>query len=157
MDIASIYGIMMLMGQILACIFMLMHFNLLNAQTGALIMRVTGIQALLAIPLEGLPGFRNIYMLSIILTPLVCWYSWNSFASIFSSVALFLFCLGNLQTDIIRMRLLLLACIFFWLGHNLMVGSYPGLLSNILAISTSTFTLYKIYPAHRPNRDNLPA
>jgi len=138
-----------LLGQILACIFMMLHFGLLSAETGAVIMLVAGIQAALAIPLEKSNKFKNIYIISILFVPLISWYTWHGLPSIFSSMALMLFCFGNLQVKIVNMRVLLLLCIVSWVGHNILIGSIPGLLSNTLAISTSIYALYNLQASNK--------
>jgi hypothetical protein len=133
----------LLSGQILGCIFMGLHFSLLGAYTGAAVMAVAGIQALLAIPLESHPKFKSVYFASLLLTPLVCIYTWQGFSSIFSSLALILFCIGNLQVNTKHLRIFLILCIFSWIGHNVMVSSYPALLSNFLALLTSIYALVR--------------
>jgi hypothetical protein len=159
MELATVLGIMgaitntywplirerkfLLSGQIFACIFMGLHFSLLNAYTGAAVMAVAGIQALLAIPLESHPKFKSVYFASLLLTPLVCIYTWQGYSSIFSSLALILFCIGNLQVNTKHLRIFLILCIFSWIGHNVMVSSYPALLSNFLALLTSIYGLVR--------------
>lgn len=159
MELASLFGILgiasnviwpllktrkfLLLGQIVAAIFMGMHFLLLNALTGASIMFLVALQAALAIPLEMHPKFKSVYLTSIILTPLVCWITWQGVVSLFSSLALFFFCIGNLQVNVKRLRLFLLVCIFCWIGHNVFVSSYAGLISNSLALITSIFALMR--------------
>lgn len=161
MDIATTFGVLgvfantlwplikprklMLMGQVLACALMGIHFSLLGASTGAMVLLVAGIQALLAVPLESHPKFKKVYLLSLLLTPFVCWYSWQGIPSIFSSLALLFFCIGNLQVGTKSMRIFLILCIFGWIGHNLLIGSYPALVSNGLALITSTYGLYREY------------
>lgn len=139
----------LLAGQLIACVLMAIHFALLNAVTGAVIMTMAGIQAALAIPLEEHPRFRQLYLLSALLTPLLCWLTWQGWASLFSSLALILFCLGNLQLDMLRLRRLLLACILAWVAHNLLAGSYPALISNALALATSLYGLWRQNSAER--------
>lgn len=163
MDIATNFGVLgvfvntlwplikhrklMLMGQVVACVLMGTHFALLGAVTGAIVVFVAGIQVLLAMPLESHPKFKAVYLLSLLLIPLVCWYSWQGIPSIFSSLALLFFCVGNLQVSTKNMRIFLILCIFGWIGHNLLIGSYPALVSNGLALITS---IYGLYHENRP-------
>ena len=159
MDIATVFGALgvvtntlwplikqrkfLLLGQILACIFMGTHFILLGAYTGASVMMVAGIQAALAIPLEAHPKFKSVYLVSLIFTPLVCWLTWQGFPTVFSSLALMFFCIGNLQVNTKYLRIFLILCIFGWVGHNWLVSSYPALISNFLALMTSTYGLMR--------------
>jgi hypothetical protein len=165
MELATLFGILgivsntiwpllktrkyLLFGQVTAAIFMCVHFSLLNAFTGAAIMLLAALQASLAIPLESHPKFKSVYVASIVLTPLVCWATWQGIASVFSSLALVFFCIGNLQVNIKRLRIFLLMCIFGWIGHNILVSSYPGLISNGLALMTSIFALVREFKSEK--------
>lgn len=140
---------LLLSGQILACIFMGIHFLLLNAYTGAAVMFVAGFQAALAIPLENHPKFKTTYLVSLLLTPVVCWYTWQGYPSLFSSLALIFFCIGNLQINTKHLRIFLILCIFGWVGHNVLISSYPALVSNILALAAS---LYGLVREFMPNK-----
>ncbi|MVF14928.1 YgjV family protein [Ketobacter sp. MCCC 1A13808] len=155
MELATVFGVLgvianvswpliksrkhMLFGQILACIFMLIHFWLLDAQAAAAVMATAGLQAALAIPLETHPKFKSIYLVSLLLTPIVSWLTWHGAPSIFSTFALIFFCIGNLQVSTTRLRVLLLCCLLCWVGHNLIISSYPALVSNLLALCTSVY------------------
>jgi hypothetical protein len=171
MELATVVGIMgviantywplikerryLLLGQVLACIFMGLHFSLLGAYTGAAVMAVAGMQALLAIPLESHPKFKSVYLASLILTPLVCFYTWQGYSSIFSSLALILFCIGNLQVNTKHLRIFLILCIFAWVGHNVMVSSYHALLSNSLALLISIYGLIREFMPNKVINERL--
>lgn len=131
--------------QVVACFLMLVHFELLAAHTGALIMFVAGVQAVLAIPLGRSPRFKFIYFGSLFLTPLVCYWSWQGPQSVFSSLALAIVCVANFQLNQLRQRALLITAIFAWVAHNIMVGSVPGLVSNTLAFCVSAYMLFRVY------------
>jgi hypothetical protein len=132
----------LLAGQVIACCFMFAHFALLEAYTGAAIMGVAGFQAALAIPLGKNPKFRLIYFASLLLTPVVCYATWQGVQSIFSSLALAIVCIANFQLNEIRQRGLLISAIFAWFVHNLVIGSVPGIISNTLALAISSRMLY---------------
>jgi hypothetical protein len=127
----------LLIGQIVACCLMLTHFVLLGATSGAAVMGVAGIQALLAIPLGRHPNFKRVYFVSMVLTPLVCFLTWQGNASIFSSAAMALFAFANLQTEPVKQRALLILVITAWFVHNTLSHSIPGLVSNTLALIVS--------------------
>jgi len=165
MELATLFGVLgivsntvwpllkirkyLLLGQVIAALLMGMHFSLLNAHTGAAIMLLAALQASLAIPLESHPKFKAVYLASIVFTPLVCWATWQGIASAFSSLALVFFCIGNLQVNIKRLRIFLLMCIFGWIGHNVLVSSSPGLISNGLALVTSVFALVREFKSEK--------
>jgi hypothetical protein len=139
----------LLLGQVSACIFMFAHFWLLGAHTGAALMATAGLQAALAIPLETHPKFRSVYLVSLLLTPLVSWFTWHGLPSFLSIFALVFFCVGNLQVNTKHLRILLLCCLLCWVGHNLIISSYPALISNFLALCTS---LYGLAREFMPNK-----
>mgnify|MGYP000897498240 CR=1 FL=1 len=144
----------LLCGQVLACFFMFVHFWLLGAYTGASVMAAAGVQAALAIPLESHPNFKLIYFASLLLTPLVAWLSWHGIASIFSTLALVFFCIGNLQINTKRLRIFLLFCLFFWVFHNLLILSYPALASNSIAFCTSVYGLWREFMPNKTRQQD---
>jgi hypothetical protein len=129
--------------QAMACSLMFLHFALLGAQTGALIMLVAGLQALLAIPLGKSPKFKRIYVASLVFTRIVCYLTWQGPQSVFSSLALAIVCVANFQLNQVHQRTMLLTAIFAWVAHNILVNSIPGLISNALAFSVSSLMLFK--------------
>lgn len=141
---------LLLCGQVLACIFMLVHFWLLGAHTGAAVMAVAGMLAALAVPLESHPKFKFVYLMSLLLIPFVVWLSWHGLPSIFSTFALVFFCIGNFQVNVKYLRILLLCCLFCWVGHNLLISSYPALISNFIALCTSIYGLLREYFPNQP-------
>jgi hypothetical protein len=130
--------------QAIACGMMFMHFLLLDAQTGALVMFVAGLQALLAVPLGKSPKFKRIYIASLVLTPVVCYLSWQGPQSVFSTLALAIVCVANFQLNQVHQRAMLLTAVFAWVAHNILVSSIPGLISNALAFGVSSFMLFKV-------------
>lgn len=139
----------LLTGQIIACGLMFTHFYLLGANTGAMVMLVAGSQALLALPLEKYPKFTYVYISSMLITPWLCWYSWSGYPSLLSSAALTIYCVANLHTQVRSIKSYLALCILCWFGHNYMVHSIPGMISNVLALSTLSYSLLTLYA----NRD----
>ncbi|WP_268247390.1 YgjV family protein [Litchfieldella qijiaojingensis] len=139
----------MLAGQVVACALMLTHFALLEAETGAAVMGVAGLQAALAIPLGTHPRFKYIYLASLLLTPLVSAVTWHRLPSVFSSLALMIVCVANFQLDQVRQRAILIGAIFAWIAHNFLVASVPGLVSNSLALAVSTHMLFRTIKAAR--------
>ena len=133
--------------QVVACVLMLTHFELIAAHTGALVMFVAGVQAALAIPLGRSTRFKFIYLGSLALTPVACILSWQGPQSAFSSLALAIVCIANFQLNQVHQRALLITAIFAWAVHNVMVGSVPGLVSNALAFCVSLVMLFRVYRA----------
>lgn len=119
-----------------------LHYILVEAFTGSVMATLGGAQALLAIPLGTRPGFRRVYigMLPIIAVGLAL--TWRGPASAFAALAMTIVSLGRYQTDILWFRGLLIACVPMWMGHNLIVGSIPGLSSDVLSIAGGTYMFW---------------
>ena len=91
-----------LAGQAIACGLMATHFWLLDSLTGAAVMLVAGLTALLAIPLGADPRFKLVYVASASLAPLLGYLSWQGGSSVFSASVLVLVCFANYQINEIR-------------------------------------------------------
>ena len=135
--------------QVVACVLMLIHFELLSAHTGALVMLVAGLQAALASPLRTSNRIKHIYLGSLLLTPIVGYVTWQGPQSLFSSLALGIVCIANFQLNQMTQRAMLILAIFAWMAHNVLVQSVPALISNVLALGISTYMLFKVYSASR--------
>lgn len=70
---------------------------------------------------------------------LVAALSWAGLPSLFAALGTTLTCLGRWQTRPERFRLLLLAGSGPWLMHNLLVGSVPGVATDLFQLSRVAF------------------
>jgi hypothetical protein len=122
----------MLLVQSLIAVFFTAHYVLLGAYTGAMVNMLAGLQALAAIPLGHRPEFRKIYILTLPLLAAGVAATWNGPASVFAAIGMALVSLGRYQIDTMRFRLMLFSSIPFWIGHNALVWSVPGLISDTL-------------------------
>jgi len=123
----------MLLGQVGVSVFFLAHFALIGATTGALMNALAMAQALLAIPLGQLAGFRIAYLATLPVIAAALAASWSGVPSMFAALGFGLVSLGRYQLSPIRFRVLLLTAVLPWVGHNLSVGSFPGLVSDACA------------------------
>ena len=112
------------------------HYLLIGANTAALLLLVAGLQALAAIPLGTRAGFRLVYLATIPAIAVIMALSWQGPASLFASLGLATISLGRYQTRIIPFRALLVACVPFWIVHNVLVWSVPGLFSDALSMTS---------------------
>jgi hypothetical protein len=118
------------------------HYFLLEAHTAALLLLVAGLQAVAAIPLGTRSGFRLVYLATIPAIAAIMAFSWQGPASLFASLGLATISLGRYQTRIIPFRALLVACVPFWIVHNFLVWSVPGLVSDALSMSAGLWMLW---------------
>ena len=133
----------MLLLQAVGAFFFTAHFGLHGATTGARMALVDGAQALLAIPLEKKPYFRNIYLLTIPVIALLVIISWNGLSSVFCAIAMIIISIGRYQTNVLQFRLYLILAEFFWVGHNILVVSIPGLVSDAVTLSSGIWMYLK--------------
>lgn len=132
----------MLWGQAAGCMAFAAHFALLEAFTGGVMSLLAALQAVLAIPLGRDPRFRISYIAVLPVIAATMALTWTGLPSAFAAVAMALISVGRYQTDVVRLRILMLACVPFWSGHNILVGSIPGLISDALSFSAGAWMLY---------------
>jgi hypothetical protein len=143
----------MLLAQLMIAVFFSAHYLIVGAYTGALVNMLAGLQALAAIPLGHRPEFRRIYILTLPLLAAGVAVTWSGMPSVFAALGMVLVSLGRYQVDPMRFRLLLFASIPFWMGHNLLVWSIPGLISDVLG---AIFNAWIIVRERRAARQPLP-
>lgn len=131
----------MLLVQALGATAFATHYVLIGANTAAMLLVVAGLQAVAAIPLGTRKGFRLVYLATIPVIAIIMAVSWQGVPSIFASLGLATISLGRYQTRIIPFRGLLVACVPFWVVHNLLVGSVPGLVSDALSMASGLIML----------------
>jgi hypothetical protein len=135
----------MLAAQATGCAFFTAHFVLIGATTGAAMATLAGMQALLAIPLGTRQGFRIVYLLTLPLTATGLLLTWHGLPSLFAAIGLTFTSLGRYQIVVMRFRTLILASIPAWSLHNLLVGSIPGLLSDVLTLASGGWVIFTTY------------
>ena len=118
-----------------------LHYVLIGADTAAVLLVVAGLQALAAIPLGRKEAFRHIYLATIPIIAVIMALSWHGIPSLFASLGLATISLGRYQTNVLRFRFLLLACIPFWTVHNILVWSIPGLVSDAMSFASGLWML----------------
>jgi hypothetical protein len=67
--------------------------------------------------------------------------TWQGVPSFLAAAATTLSTIGRMQTNDVILRVLLLAATPFWAVHDLIVGSFPGLIADILCMATGATML----------------
>ncbi|MDP2360093.1 MAG: YgjV family protein [bacterium] len=142
-------GVMLLV-QAVAGLCFLAHYALIGAFTGSLMNALAALQALAAIPLGTRPGFRTVYLLTLPAIGLGLVFTWSGAASVYAALGMAGISLGRYQTKVLPFRIILLVTIPFWVGHNLLVGSLPGLLSDTLVSISSAVGLRRCWRVLHP-------
>ncbi|HZH25690.1 MAG TPA: YgjV family protein [Azospirillaceae bacterium] len=140
----------MLLAQVAVAAAFTGHYVLIGgAMTAALMNILAGLQALAAIPLGTRPGFRRVYLLTLPLIAAGTVYTWNGWPSVFAAVAMTLLSIGRYQTDTMRFRVLVGLTLPFWFGNNVLVGSVPGMLSDMFGTLFNAMNLLRDHRARR--------
>jgi len=142
----------MLAVQLAASLLFALHFALLGALTGSLMNVLATVQAAAAIPLGTRPGFRFVYLavLPLIAAGLVA--TWQGVPSAFAAAGLSFVSLGRYQTDVRLFRLCMALALPCWFGHNVLVMSVPGMLSDVCAMAINAVMLARMGWAGRAAR-----
>jgi hypothetical protein len=139
----------MLVLQALSGLCFASHYVMIGAFTGSLMNGMAALQALAAIPLGTRPGFRAVYLLTLPAIALGLALTWTGWASAWAALGMAGISLGRYQTRVLSFRLVLLAAVPCWIGHNLLVGSLPGLLSDTLVTVSSAVGLRRFLRERR--------
>lgn len=133
----------MLLIQAVSGLCFVLHYALIGAFTGSLMNVLAMLQALAAIPLGEKPGFRVVYLLTLPAIALGLGLTWNGWPSVFASLGMAGIAVGRYQTRVLPFRVILVSTVPLWTGHNLLVGSLPGLLSDALVTASSLLGLWR--------------
>ena len=110
------------------------HYACLGHWTAVAMNGLMGIQTLAAIWLVRWPRLRWVYFAFIPMLGVMSLVTWQGLPSLLSAVAITFSTIGRLQSNEIALRILLLCSTPFWLAHDLIVGSLPGLAADILSM-----------------------
>ncbi len=125
------------------------HYALLDHWTAVAMNGLMGVQTVVAIMLVHLPQLRWVYYALMPVLALASLATWQGLPSFLSAAATALSTIGRMQTSETRLRLLLLASTPFWAAHDLIVGSLPGLIADVLSMATGATMLIRRAPAIR--------
>lgn len=119
------------------------HYALLGAWTGAVMNSLGVLQASAAIPLGTRPSFRIVYLLTLPAIAAGVVATWHGPPSACAALGLAFISLGRYQTRLLWFRLFLLAAMPCWFGHNLLVGSIPGMVADTIATANNVAMLIR--------------
>jgi hypothetical protein len=132
------------------------HYALLGHWTAVAMNGLMGVQTVVAIMLVRQPRLRWAYYALMPVLALAGVVTWQGLPSLLSATATTLSTIGRMQTNDAALRVLLLSSTPFWAAHDLIVGSGPGLIADVLSMATGAIMLLRRLPAvrtvlgHRP-------
>jgi hypothetical protein len=101
------------------------------------------VQAVVAIMLVRQPRLRWAYFALMPVLALASVVTWQGGPSFLAAAATTLSTIGRMQTNDVILRVLLLAATPFWAVHDLIVGSFPGLIADVLSMATGATMLLR--------------
>jgi Bacterial inner membrane protein len=126
------------------------HYVLLDQLTAAAINGVMGVQTVVAIWLVRWPRLRWIYYALAPALAAGTFLTWHGLPSLLAAAATTLSTMGRMQSNEASLRILLLASTPVWVVHDLIVGSLPRLVADLLSMVIGATMLWKRSPtAHR--------
>ncbi len=119
------------------------HYGLLGAWTGALMNALCAVQVAAAIPMERRPNLRWTYYAIIPAIAAASAVTWAGWPSAFAALGMVFLTLGRMQSNLLWLRLLLLAAVPFWLIHDVLVGSLPALVADVASFGIGAVMLWR--------------
>ena len=120
-----------------------LHYGLLGHWTAAAMNSLMSVQTVIAIVLVDHPRLRWAYYMLMPVLALASVATWQGLPSFLAAAATTLSTIGRMQTNDVIFRVLLLAATPFWAVHDLIVGSFPGLIADVLSMATGAMMLLR--------------
>jgi hypothetical protein len=119
------------------------HYALLGQWTAVAMNGVMGVQTMLALLFVDVPRLRWLYYALIPAPIAIGLMTWHGMPSLLAATATMLSTLGRMQRGEQALRVLLLASAPVWAAHDLVVGSAPGLIADLLSLTISAVMLQR--------------
>jgi hypothetical protein len=120
------------------------YLMMIGSATGSLLCLVSLVQSLAAALLD--QRFRTlavVYVLTSLGVVATTWLTWSGIASGFAALGFAFATAGRLQRDPQAMRAVFFGSSVAWLGHNLLMASAFGLVSDALTLSSLALGLWR--------------
>ncbi len=134
----------MLLAQLATNLCFALHYALLDAGTGCAMNLLAAAQVGAAIPLGTRPGFRLVYLAVLPFIAAGVALTWNGLPSAFAAAGFALVSVARYQLDVWRFRLIMAVALPFWFGHNVLVASVPGMLSDVVGMALNLAMLVRL-------------
>jgi hypothetical protein len=120
------------------------YMMMIGSPTGSLLCLVSLVQSLAAALLDQRSRpLGLVYLLTSLVVVAATWLTWSGVASGFAALGGAFATAGRLQREPQAMRLVFLGCSAAWLGHNLLMLSPFGLVSDALTLSGLALGLWR--------------
>lgn len=120
-----------------------LQYALLEAWSGAGLAGLGATQSALAFFFGDRPWFRRVGLAFLPIVAAVCWSTWSGVETLFAFAAVVLIMVGRLQSDTLRLRILLLAAATFGMGYDVVIGAAPAMIGAIVSAIIATAMLIR--------------
>jgi Bacterial inner membrane protein len=120
-----------------------LHYALLGHWTAVAMNGLMGAQTVVVIMLVRQPRLRWAYYALMPVLTFASAVTWQGVPSFLAAAATTLSTIGRMQTNDVILRVLLLAATPLWVVHDLIVGSFPGLIADVLSMATGATMLLR--------------
>jgi hypothetical protein len=118
-----------------------LQYALLEAWSGAGVAGLGALQSALAFFAGKRPWFRKTGVVFLPIVGVIGLASWSGIESIFALTAVTLIMLGRMQSDTLRLRILLLAAAPFGISYDIVVEALPALIGGIISAAIAAVML----------------
>lgn len=134
----------MLLAQLATNLFFALHYALLGAETGCAMNLLAAAQVVAAVPLGTRPGFRLVYLAVLPFIAAGVALTWSGVPSVFAALGFAFISLSRYQIEVRPFRLAMAVALPCWFAHNLLVGSLPGMLSDVVGMTLNLMMLARL-------------
>lgn len=122
-----------------------LHYALLGNLTASAVNALGAVQVAIALCLGDRPGLRWIGWAFVPAVVAAAFLTWQGLPTIVAAAGTLFIALARVQSNPIRMRILVLAGCPFWIFHDLLVGS-PVIVADVLSLVTGVVLLMRQCP-----------
>ncbi|WP_083897185.1 YgjV family protein, partial [Azospirillum sp. B506] len=133
----------MLLVQLVPCLCFSLHFAMVGAPTAAALNGLAALQVAAALAIGTRPAFRIVYLLILPVIAAVMALTWTGLPSAFAAAGMALISIARYQIQIAHFRGTMLVALPCWFMHNSLVGSVPGMISDVTGIVVNAWMLLR--------------
>jgi hypothetical protein len=134
-----------LLWQIVSIILWGIHYSLLGAWAGTLLISINGLATILFLYKDDYRWLRSVWVLAIVLAVSIVATiaTWKDYSNIFALLGLASIIIAKWQTEIRRIRTISIFASMFWIVYDVYVGSWGGILSETVIILSIVVSLMR--------------
>jgi hypothetical protein len=129
-----------------------LHYALLGAWSGAGVAGLGATQSALAFLAGDRPWLRYVGYVLLPVVGVIGYLTWSGIESAFALAAVTLIMVGRMQSDTLRLRILLLAAAPFGMAYDIAVSALPALIGGMVSTIIAVSMLVREIRSRRPAR-----